>query len=243
MLVTWNVRGFNQEVKHKEMRLFLRNKVNMIAICEHRVREDRVSSIINKIMPSWEWYTNSANNVRGSIWVVWNPGVINFTTVENFAQHIHGQVEMQGSKMKFQFTAVYDLHSITARIPLWTTIHQLSTHIPDPWLIMGDFNSILTTEDRPIGSQVQSSETRDFQECITDCNLTELATVGRKFTWTNGHVFSRIDRAPVNAEWVLHMPIVQVSVIDPLFSNHSLLRINVEEHRDAKKRPFNFSTV
>ncbi|KAK4718894.1 hypothetical protein R3W88_017232 [Solanum pinnatisectum] len=91
MLVTWNVRGFDQEVKHKEMRLFLRrNKVNMIAIYEHRVREDRVSSIINKIMPSWEWCTNYANNMRGSIWVVWNPGVINFTTIENSAQHIHG---------------------------------------------------------------------------------------------------------------------------------------------------------
>ncbi|KAH0685683.1 hypothetical protein KY290_017200 [Solanum tuberosum] len=189
-------------------------------------------------MPSWKWCTNSANNVRGSIWVVWNPGVINFNTVENSAQHIHGQVEMQGSKIKFQFTAVYGLHSITARIPLWTTIKQLNTHINEPWLIMGDFNSILTVEDRPIGSQVRRSETRDFQECINDCNLTKLVTVGRKFTWTNGHVFSRIDRALVNVEWVLHMPIVQVLVMDPLFSHHSPLSIIVEEHRDAKKRPF-----
>ncbi|KAK6785297.1 hypothetical protein RDI58_018752 [Solanum bulbocastanum] len=221
------------------MRLFLRrNKVNMIAICEYRVREDRVSSIINKIMPNWEWCTNSVNNVRGRIWVIWNPDVINFTIVENSEQHIHGQVEMQGSKMKF--TAVYGLHSITARIPLWTAIHQLSTNITDPWLIMGDFNSILTTEDRPIGSQVQSAETRDFQECITDCNLTELAAVGRIFTWINGYVFSRIDRALVNAEWILHMPIVQVLVMDPLFSDHSPLSITVEEQRDAKKRPFKF---
>ncbi|KAK4718354.1 hypothetical protein R3W88_016692 [Solanum pinnatisectum] len=105
---------------------------------------------------------------------------------------------------------------------------------------MGDFNSILTTEDRPIGSQVESLETRDFQECITDCNLTELATVGRKFTWTNGHVFSRIDRALVNARWILHMPIVQVLVMDLLFSDHSPLSITVEEHNDAKKRPFKF---
>ncbi|KAK4713159.1 hypothetical protein R3W88_019066 [Solanum pinnatisectum] len=36
------------------------------------------------------------------------------------------------------------------------------------------------------------------------------------------------------------MPIVQVLVMDPLFSDHSPLSINVEEHRDAKKRPFKF---
>ncbi|KAH0644839.1 hypothetical protein KY284_032723 [Solanum tuberosum] len=85
---------------------------------------------------------------------------------------------------------------------------QLSTQITESWLIMGDFNSILTAEDRPIGSQVQLAETRDFQECINDCHLTELPTIGRKFTWTNGHVFSRIHRALVNAEWVLHITIV-----------------------------------
>ncbi|KAH0658803.1 hypothetical protein KY289_027551 [Solanum tuberosum] len=85
---------------------------------------------------------------------------------------------------------------------------------------------------------MQISETRDFQECINDCNLTELTTVGRKLTWTNEHVFSRIDRALVNAEWVLHMPIAQVLAMNPLFSDHSPLSINVEEHKDAKKRPF-----
>lgn len=77
-------------------------------------------------------------------------------------------------------------------------------------------------------------------KCITDYNLTELTTFGRKLTWTNGQVFSRINRALVNAEWVLHMPIVKVLFLDPLFSNHSPLSINVEEHRDTSKRSFKF---
>ncbi|KAK4706498.1 hypothetical protein R3W88_033947 [Solanum pinnatisectum] len=132
----------------------------------------------------------------------------------------------QRNKMKFQFTVVYGLHSIPARIPLWTAIHRLSTHITNPWLIMGDFNSILTAEDRPIGCQIQSSETRDFQECITNCNLSRIAD------WKEIHL----------NKWtcVLHMPIVQVLVMDPLISDHSPLSINVEEHKDAKKRPFKF---
>lgn len=52
MIVTQNVRGFNQEVKHREMRMSIRkNKVSLKAIYEHRVREDRASRIINKVMP------------------------------------------------------------------------------------------------------------------------------------------------------------------------------------------------
>ncbi|KAK6794177.1 hypothetical protein RDI58_007630 [Solanum bulbocastanum] len=106
-------------------------------------------------MPSWKWCTVVATNVRGRIWVVWNPSIINFTTIETSAQHIHGQVDLHVSKVKFQFTAVYGLHSIAARASLWTTIQQLGTQITESWLIMGDFNSILTAEDIPIGSQVQ----------------------------------------------------------------------------------------
>lgn len=70
MIVTQNVRGFNQEVKHREMRMSIRkNKVSLKAIYEHRVREDRASRIINKVMPGWEWTTNATNNVRGRIQV------------------------------------------------------------------------------------------------------------------------------------------------------------------------------
>ncbi|KAK4716798.1 hypothetical protein R3W88_015136 [Solanum pinnatisectum] len=71
---------------------------------------------------------------------------------------------------------------------------------------MGNFNSILTEEDRPIGSQVQEAETRDFRECLNESNLSELQIGGRNFTWTNGHVFSRIDRAKINAPWINKMP-------------------------------------
>ncbi|KAH0724701.1 hypothetical protein KY284_000566 [Solanum tuberosum] len=125
-------------------------------------------------------------------------------------------------------------------MPLWTAIQQLNNNIKDPWVIMGDFNSILTQEDRPIGSQVQEAETRDFRECLNECNLSELQTGERKFTWTNGHVFSRIDRAIVNATWMNKMPNYQVMAMDPLFSYHSHLGLLMEEQRDNKRRPFWF---
>ncbi|PHT79840.1 hypothetical protein T459_17892 [Capsicum annuum] len=75
---------------------------------------------------------------------------------------------------------------------------------------MGDFNSILTTEDKKIGSPVQEYEFRDFREFIEECNIAEMLVVGRFFTWINGHVYSRIDKALLSAEWGLNMPPTQV---------------------------------
>lgn len=55
MIVTWNVRGFNKMFKHKELKVFMRdNKVDMIAICEHRVKDTKAAKIIRKVLPGWE---------------------------------------------------------------------------------------------------------------------------------------------------------------------------------------------
>ncbi|XP_070020234.1 uncharacterized protein [Nicotiana sylvestris] len=97
-----------------------------------------------------------------------------------------------------------------------------------PWLLMGDFNSILGVDDRMHGSEVQDNETKDFKEVIEDCSLAELPTVGKTYTWTNGHVYSRIDRAIVNDIWMINMPPRQVQILNPLFSDHSPLGIKVE---------------
>ncbi|KAH0644915.1 hypothetical protein KY284_032799 [Solanum tuberosum] len=191
-------------------------------------------------MPGWEWCTNDTNEVRGRIWVVWNPNMVKFTRVESSVQYVHGLVDMQQSGFKFLFTAVYGLHTIATRSSLWEKVKQLSTHIREQGLIMGDFNSILAQEDRPIGSQVQLAETKYFRECMIHSNITELHTIGRQYTWNNGHVFSRIDRALVNDGWVNRMPPLQVIVIEALFSDHSPLSIKVETQRDIRKKPFRF---
>lgn len=70
---------------------------------------------------------------------------------------------------------------------------------------MGDFNAVLSQEDRLIRRHVQGGEIKDFRECLIDCNLAEVPSVGRQYTWTNGHVYSRINRAIANAEWMVQM--------------------------------------
>lgn len=78
----------------------------------------------------------------------------------------------------------------------------------------------------------------NFRNFVVDCHILELPTVGRSFAWTNGHMYSRIDKALVNATWQLNMSVRLVQVLDPLFSDHSLLCLAIEEAPDTRKRPF-----
>ncbi|KAK4709789.1 hypothetical protein R3W88_004302 [Solanum pinnatisectum] len=105
---------------------------------------------------------------------------------------------------------------------------------------MGDVNSILHIEDRIVGSQVQEIELRDFKQCLLDTGLTELKTVGRNYTWTNGHTYSCIDKAFVNALWMQTWTHLECSILDPRFSYHSPLCVKIEAGEDTGPKPFKF---
>ncbi|XP_019256264.1 PREDICTED: uncharacterized protein LOC109234650 [Nicotiana attenuata] len=107
-------------------------------------------------------------------------------------------------------------------------------------VVIGDFNAILEVEDRTHGTVVQDQEIRDFREFMEESGMTELKAIGRSFTWTNSHVFSKIDRAIVNGEWMSKMPITQVHVLDPYFSDHSPLCIELGSQQKIAPRPFRF---
>ncbi|MCE3216566.1 hypothetical protein HAX54_006918 [Datura stramonium] len=58
---------------------------------------------------------------------------------------------------------------------------------------MGDFNTILRTNDRVNGMTIQESKVREFRDILSRAELCELKTIGRDYTWSNGHIFSMID--------------------------------------------------
>ncbi|KAF3664682.1 hypothetical protein FXO38_10001 [Capsicum annuum] len=63
---------------------------------------------------------------------------------------------------------------------------------------------------------------------------------GREYTCSNGHTYSRIDWALVNAKWMLDMPIVEVMVMDPGCSDHSPLSLLLAQEEDKRPKPFRF---
>lgn len=65
----------------------------------------------------------------------------------------------------------------------WDTLMQQSLgNCQKPWLILGDFNSVLQVEDKIGGNPVTWSEVEDFQYCIDTCGLIELPQQGQRYT-------------------------------------------------------------
>ena len=66
----------------------------------------------------------------------------------------------------------------------------------DPWLMVGDFNSVLGAHET--SDDISSLPCDEFQSMITVCDLVEIETRGIFYTWIcrrrNCIVLSRLDR-------------------------------------------------
>jgi hypothetical protein len=92
-------------------------------------------------------------------------------------------------------------------------------------LILGDFNMILQPEDKS-NAILNRRLMGAFRQVVHDLSLKELPLRGRKFTWSNNHVQTRIDRAFCTHGWDLMLPNVQLQAMSSRVSDHCQLVIS-----------------
>ncbi|XP_070045021.1 uncharacterized protein [Nicotiana tomentosiformis] len=108
------------------------------------------------------------------------------------------------------------------------------------WIAMRDYNAVMHSEDRACVTPIQDMEMRDFRNVLEDTGMNEFKYVGREFTWTKNNIYRRIDRAVVNAEWMLAMPAQEVLIMNPYFSDHTPLSIQIMRKPARRPKPFRF---
>ncbi|KAF3614062.1 hypothetical protein FXO38_17538 [Capsicum annuum] len=96
---------------------------------------------------------------------------------------------------------------------------------------------------RMMGRPVQDGEIKDSTEFMQDYTITELRSVRRSFKWTNNHVYNKLDKVVVNAQWIHQLPHLQTIVMDPGCYDHSPFSITLEDDRHYERRPFKFFNI
>lgn len=98
-----------------------------------------------------------------------------------------------------------------------------------PWLVAGDFNLIVNSEDKKNGRLHRGMMGR-FRRLLADLELKELYLAGRRFTWSNERgdpTLEKIDRVFSTADWEVLLPNAYLSALSTATSDHSPLLLDL----------------
>ncbi|WMV59326.1 hypothetical protein MTR67_052711 [Solanum verrucosum] len=131
------------------------------------------------------------------------------------------------------------------RLELWEDLENIADQSNNPWLVGGDFNTIVDESEKSGGLPVSQQEIVDFAHCISACSLNELKFVRSCYTWWNGRIendciFKRLDRVLGNNEFMQLLPNSEVHHLIRQGSDHALLHVICNDSREHVVKQFRF---
>lgn len=99
---------------------------------------------------------------------------------------------------------------------------------PGPWCLAGDFNSIVSANERKGGAEFNIRASNAFLDCIKGCILIDMGFTGPPFTWCRGQLKERLDRVLCNSEWQSLFPSSSVTHVPLPSSDHCGLWLRVD---------------
>ncbi|XP_074291258.1 uncharacterized protein LOC141618033 [Silene latifolia] len=203
----WNVRGLNDLNKQKIFKWFMHNNgVGLFDLLETKLKPSKLLNKMTTICDGWSVSTNCSWHKGGRIWILWNPTCFDVQFLNYNAQHIHMLVHSKVDDKSFYLTMIYAFNDLNERTVLWRMLKDLASTCNIPWLWVGDFNTVLSPIER-LGGNTTEAEMEHFQECVSLCEMEDIQATGALFTWSNKQapnerVYSRLDRAMGNPEWM-----------------------------------------
>ncbi|XP_060170365.1 uncharacterized protein LOC132601283 [Lycium barbarum] len=154
------------------------------------------------------------SNKNGKIWVFVD-ATVQWEVIMDEDQQITLKIHHQDIEKDIIATFVYAKCDEEERLVLWDNLYQLANSMNLPWMVGGDFNVILSDEEKLGGLLVTLVECEDFAYCVNSCDLFDMGFKGSPYTWWNGRaaedcIFKRLDRIVVNFLFQEILPHIEV---------------------------------
>jgi len=245
IVACWNIRGFARPLKHNGVKhLIKQQSIDVLGLLETKLSQEKLSWILSRKFQGWACINNFDVHAAGRILVIWNPGKVSIEPLEINPQVIHCKATCKVSRQAVRLSFIYGFHSIVARRPLWSNIKEVGLACQQPWLVLGDFNSVLQDGERCNGADVSPYETRDLFECCLEAGLSDIQSMGCYFTWSNNTVWSKLDRVMVNNAWLLADLQAHGNFLVPgCLSDHSASIVRLFSEAQPRRSPFRFMNM
>jgi hypothetical protein len=174
----------------------------------------------------------------GGLALLWDEDVdLSITSYTRF--HVDAQIKSQEGL--WRFTGFYGHPETAKRKGSWALLKYLKEISPLPWVCMGDFNEILSGDEKAGVNQRPQWQMEDFREAIQACELYDLCFSGPKVTWNNsrdveGFSGGRLDRGFGNMLWKEMFKNAMIVNIPVSYSDHMAISLVLLCNDQLRKR-------
>ncbi|CAA0810987.1 Unknown protein, partial [Striga hermonthica] len=157
------------------------------------------------------------------------------------------QVEVRGPGMSewCWLVFVYISTDRNMRSMQWEILLDRKVDWGSCWAIAGDWNEIVSNEEKRGGLVRSHNSFLPFRDFIVDMEMQEQDQKGAFFTWGNnrrgdGYVEERLDKVFTSQEWLLKFPKMEVSNFFRSASDHNVILYDTEMELQSSRRRFVF---
>ncbi|XP_026446086.1 uncharacterized protein LOC113346789 [Papaver somniferum] len=180
---------------------FRKNQGKGVWIAEPKIKCS--SSFCNKLnLPGMQKMVihNSVSNNKGNIWLFWNQALSTPIVISMSSQMI--TLDVGGSLI----SGVHAHVGYIQRRILWSEMEAISV-MNKPWMIIGDFNGVVSPDEKFGGRSPHRRAMLDFTTCLDNCELLQSPKTWLQFSWSNcqygnKRILCCLDRAMFNNLWL-----------------------------------------
>ena len=202
----WNCRGLGNLRSVRVLgELVQRWNPNIIFLSETKIKKRAMEKIMEKI--------NFVNGLivpgkgrGGGLALLWKREV-DLEIMGYSRNHIDAIVTEQVSGFRWRITGFYGNPETHRRQDSWDELATLNRKFQLPWLCYGDFNEILSRDEKMGGAPRPQRQMDGFREVVNACGFKDLGYCGPDFTWCNmqegdNRIYLRLDRAFATNDWI-----------------------------------------
>lgn len=246
-IASWNVRGFNDPSKHREVFDFVHKKnIQIMSLLETKVKHDNEANIFGKSFKNWNLLSNSNSDSTARIWVCWDPQFCNIVSISKSTQFVFCRMTILEGNTSFHAIFVYAENDHVMRLPFFDVMCSISkSYSSFPLICLGDFNAVRFSHEKLGGYGGWNSNKEVFNNTILDADLEDLSFKGCQFTWSNKRsgdqfITSKIDRVLVNENWLNCYPNSSAMFLPAGISDHSPALVTIDPKGPNLRKPFKF---
>ena len=221
IIISWNCRGLGNQRAVNALTYLVEEKApKVLFLMETKQTVDEMRRFQNDLHFD-SMLAVSCLGRRGGLAMLWKAEVD--LHIQTYTQNHIDALILNNATSPWRITGFYGKLEEHLRHESWNLLKHLSTRSSSPWVCIGDYNEILSSEEKEGRLPRSEHLMQNFRSTLLHCGLIDMGFTGNMFTWENG----REGEAFVNSSYSDHVPI--------------LLNTQVERHtRRNRKIPKRF---